>query len=112
MATNEVFEYGKKLSLPVPVGTKSGYPVTIGSLAGVALTDRDADGIATVHLEGVYKLPVQLLAGDTVAVGDRLFLDGIATVLGTEGVIFGHALEPIAANAGLVNIKVRLIGAS
>lgn len=41
MATNEIFEDGTNLSLPVPTGTKSGEPVRVGDINAVAQTDRN-----------------------------------------------------------------------
>lgn len=115
MAANQVYDQGRKLTLPVPAGTKSGQPVVIGKLSGVALIDADSANKATVDLGGVYKLKVSAVDGagnNAVAIGDELFFtagDEVKLSKKDTGVSYGHALDVVAAGA-TAEIKVRLKG--
>ena len=95
MAKNIVFEDGNQLTLPVISGTVSGDPVAVGVLPGVALTDRDADGNATVKLNGV--CTVDLASGVVTTVGSILYIapaTGVVSSTSAEDSIpFGAALE-------------------
>jgi predicted RecA/RadA family phage recombinase len=114
MATNYVQE-GRRLFLTVGTGVKSGDPVVVGQIAGVALIDADASGMATVDTQGVYSLSVKAVdsAGNSaVAVGDAIYyVDADTPKLSKKdtGVLFGYALETIAAGQ-TATIKVKLKG--
>lgn len=108
MATNRVYEQADQLALPVPVGTVSGDPVVIGdALVGVALIDRDADGEATIQMDGAFNLEV--VAGAAMAVGDIVYINAGTGVLSdtNTGVRFGYLLEPIAG-ASTVTVLVKV----
>ncbi len=116
MATNAVFENANTLLLPVVAGVVSGEVVKVGSLIGVALTDRDADGNATVTLEGkAYRVPA---AAATYAVGDPIYghaSGGTAITArvelidktSTTGTLIGYAIEAkTLAAAGDLAVKI------
>lgn len=105
MATNEVFREADHLTLPVPSGVKSGDPVLVGSLPGVAQTDRDANGNATVWLDGAYRLTV---TGAVVNVGDPVYIaaDRSLSVTATGNTVFGYALETKTATAAPIIVRV------
>ena len=71
MATNQRYPNALHISLPVPTGTKSGDPVQIGRISGVAQTDRDANGNATVWLDGSWEIEV---TGAISNVGDPVYI--------------------------------------
>jgi predicted RecA/RadA family phage recombinase len=109
MATNRVYEKATQLSLPVPTGVVSGDPVLIGAaLVGVALTDRDADGEATIQMDGAFDL--EIVAAGAMAVGDPVFIDNATDreLSDTDtGVHFGYLLEAISG-AGTVTRLVKV----
>lgn len=116
MATNEIFDDGKVLSVvcSLPVTPTSGAPVLVGQLPGVALTDERTDGTTSVQFEGVFDLAVEGANGAgnvAVAVGDIVYYDTAATVKinkdVTNGVRFGYALEALASGAtGTIRVKL------
>lgn len=107
MATNEVYEYGRKLSVAVthPATPASGDPVRFGQRPGVALTDKDADGDTTVQFDGVHEFSVKAIDGggnSAVAKGDILYyVDADTPPLSkkTTGVRFGYAKEAVTSGA-------------
>lgn len=114
MATNEVFDRGFNLSLPVPAGTTSGSPVKVGSLMGVCLTDRatattfgggNAVGNASVTTVGVHRLSV---TGAVANVGDPVYIDASNALSTTAAgnTLFGYALATKAAGAAVVPVKI------
>ena len=113
MSTNEIYDHGDVLELPVPAAYTSGDPVVVGKIPGVLETDRDSDGNAIVKMRGVFDLSVEgtNAAGNTaIAVGDALFWQvGDTPTISADatGELFGHALE-IVASAATTVIKVRV----
>ena len=114
MATNEVFEHGRHLSLAAtdPTTPSSGDPVIVGQIPGVALTDEDSDGNTTIATEGVYDLSVEGTNGSNVAVaaGDILYYvsaNDPKLSKTTSGVRFGYALEAVGSGA-TKTIRVKL----
>lgn len=117
MATNEVFDEGDVLSLPVPAGTKSGDPVKVGSLIGVAQTDRadsangvfgggNADGNASVDTDGVHRLNVTEAVAN---IGDPVyFVTGQTGLVSASAgnTLFGYALALKGAGAGVIPVKL------
>ncbi|HEY2086257.1 MAG TPA: DUF2190 family protein [Mycobacterium sp.] len=107
MATNEVFDEGEDLTLPVIAGTVSGSPVIVGMIPGVATTSRDANGNATVTTEGVYNVSV---GAGAVTVGMPIYIKssdytlGIAPGAGIQ--LFGHALAIKGAGAGVIPVRL------
>lgn len=130
MATNEIFEDGNDLSLPVPAGTKSGDPVYVGGtgltnsgLVGFAQTDRNEGaapdpiynlisndnpvGNASVDLDGVYEVTVAFAITN---IGDPVFIKknpgfGAAALVGTDAgdgstPLFGRAITTKSATSG------------
>lgn len=104
MAVNRLFEgIPDTLTLPVASGVESGDPVEVGDLVGVALTDRDADGNATVQLDGVFNLSV---TGAVSNVGDPVYIASGALNVTDTNPLFGHALETKGAAAGVIPVRV------
>lgn len=107
MATNEIFESARILSLVVtnPTTPVSGGPVRFGLRIGVALTDERADGTTTVKFDGVFDLSVAAVDGSgnsAVAVGDAIFfVDADTPKLSkkSSGYFAGFALEAISSGA-------------
>lgn len=101
MAKNLAYEPGRKVTLPVPVGTLSGGPVRIGTIVGVAQNDRDADGESVIDTEGTYEFAG--IAGTAPTVGAIIYItptNTLTTVL-TSNFRFGYAIEqPPGAPAG------------
>lgn len=119
MASNQVFDHGDAVSLPVPAGTKSGDAVRVGELNGVALTDRannsdpksatynfgggNPDGFASIRLAGAFKFDVEFEA----APGDPVYLGGNGlTDDSTDADLFGHALTSKAAAPGPLTVRL------
>jgi predicted RecA/RadA family phage recombinase len=124
MAKNERFDEGRKLSLNVSAVNgsgagdlvKSGDPGAVGVLPFVALTDEDADGLATVVVDGVYDLAVlghDGTANAAIAVGDKVVWDNTGGTLektpGSGGsVAYGIALGAVSSGA-TTTIPVKII---
>jgi hypothetical protein len=114
VATNRVYEEGDELLLPVVSGTVSGAPVIVGtSIPGVAQTDRDANGNASVDMDGVYNLSVKgINAGgnSAIAIGDILYhtvADTPPLSIKATGVRFGYALQTVTSGAtATIQVKV------
>jgi predicted RecA/RadA family phage recombinase len=115
MATNEVFEHGKNLSLVCsdPTTPASGDPVICGQIPGVAMTAERTDGTTSVTLEGVHTLSVKGIDGSgnsAVARGDILYYVAADTPKISKkatGVRFGYALETVSSG-GTSTIRVLL----
>jgi len=115
MATNEVYEHGRRLAVACtdPATPASGDPCRVGQITGVALVAEGSDGITTMTTEGVYLLSVKgVNAGGNVAIaaGDVVFyVDADTPKLSAKiaGVRFGYALA--AVGSGLTaTIPVRV----
>jgi len=115
MATNIVFEYGRRLSVPCtyPATPASGDPVIFGDLPGVAIGAEDTDGLTVVQFEGVADVSVKAIDGggnSAVASGDVIYyVDGDTPVLSKKntGVRYGLALEAITAGAtDTINVRI------
>lgn len=106
MSTNQKFAPSRTRSLPVAADTASGSPVVVGSLVGVALTDEgaggNADGYATVALDGAFDLAVGTTTA--VAIGAPVYItSGYALTPSASGnTLFGYALEAKGTTAGQV----------
>jgi predicted RecA/RadA family phage recombinase len=120
MATNNRFAWSDSLSLPVASGVESGDPVIVGDLPGVALTDRatggdkaggNADGFATVALDGVFDLEV---TGALAAAGTPVYITpaGALTATVSTNKLFGYSVPGFTADgtkgsgAGTVSVKI------
>lgn len=115
MATNRTFSRGDRIHAAAthPATVVSGNPARVGQIVGVALTDEDADGKATLQLDGVFDLTVKAIDGSgnsTVAIGDTLYyVDGDTPNLSKKdtGVRFGYAREGLASGAtGVIQVQV------
>lgn len=105
MATNEVFPYGKRLTVTVGSSVSSGDPVVFGQRPGVALTSSDTSNNASVSFEGVYNLSVKGIDGSgnsAVAAGDILYLTSGDTPKISKkatGVRYGYALGTVTSGS-------------
>ncbi len=123
MATNRRFADQKKTrEYPVPSGWVTGRPVCVGNIPGVCLTSRDADGNATVQLDGSFLCQVEGIdssgtsgadANVAVAVGDDLYYDetpvnaGIYLSKRAGGIFFGRAEEALdSGDDGAISVLV------
>lgn len=107
MATNEVFDQGTDLTLPVIAGVVSGGPVIVGMIPGVATTSRDANGNATVKTQGVHNVSV---TGAIATIGLPVYITsatGALVVAPGAGIqLFGHALATKGAGAGVIPVRL------
>ena len=96
MAKNQAYTNALHITLPVAEGVESGAPVLVGNIAGVAQTDRDANGRATVWLDGSWRIPV---TGAVANVGDAVYITsgGELTATEADGDAWGIALATKAA---------------
>lgn len=104
MAKNMRLPEALHIELPVPAGVLSGQAVAVGAWRGVAQTDRDADGNATVWLNGSATLDV---AGAVATVGLPIYLvpaDRTLTATATGNTLFGYSLGTKAAATGPLEI--------
>lgn len=103
MAKNQRYTNALHISAPVPEGTKSGQPVKVGQICGVAITDREADGTATLWLDGSYDLPV---AGAVATFGAPVYIkaDNTLTATATGNFLFGTALGTKGAGTGPLEV--------
>lgn len=114
MATNQVYDHGDSLSLPVPADTASGVAVLVGELAGFT---RNAEGeggndagTATVDLVGCYEVTVDgaLTPGAPVyMIGTPAggLLAGALTATSTGNTLFGHSLTTKGSGSGLATVR-------
>lgn len=110
MAVNSRFATTKTRLLPVASGVVSGDPVKVGALVGVALIDRNADGNATVALDGAYDLTV---TGALGAAGTAVYIDGSGDLTATVGsnTLFGYSIPGItdgtkSSGAGVITVEI------
>jgi predicted RecA/RadA family phage recombinase len=100
---NQRYTHNKHISIPVPEGTKSGEPVKVGQICGVAAIDRDADGKATIWLDGSYDVPV---TGAVASVGLPVYITGARALTTTAAgnFLFGTALSTKGAGTGPLEV--------
>lgn len=113
MATNVVYNEGDNLSWPVAADTASGAFVLIGDqgLYGVAMTAEgeggNADGFASVQMQGVFALPVTTTTAADI--GDKVYATsaGALTPVATGNTHVGwfHSAKGTTADE-VVNIRL------
>ncbi|WP_341394060.1 DUF2190 family protein [Arthrobacter sp. G119Y2] len=103
MAKNQRQRHALHITVPVPAGVKSGQPVKVGQICGVAIIDREADGTATLWLDGSYDLPV---AGAVATFGAPVYIkaDNTLTATATGNFLFGTALGTKGAGTGSLEV--------
>jgi len=112
MATNRIYEHGRKLSVTCshPTTPSSGQPVRVGQITGVALVDERSDGTTTVDFgPAVYDLSVKGVndsGNSAVSAGDQLYYvdsdvgDGSGFLSKkNSGYFFGFALEAVSSGS-------------
>lgn len=105
MALNEIYKDADSLVFPVHTSVDSGDLVQVGDIVGVAehdaVTGEDGNKYATLKLNGAWQ--IEILAGETFAVGQKAF--GIAD--GTTGII--AEVQESSSQAKLVGHVVKVI---
>lgn len=109
MAKNMLLPEALHIELPVPANTKSGDLVAVGAWRGVAQTDREADGNATVWINGSTE---QTVSGAVATVGLPIYIVGTgaslransATTTATGNTLVGYSLGTKAAADGPLEI--------
>ncbi len=86
-----------------------GDPINFGSRIGIASTDVVAGGDVALQIEGVFQFTAT--EADTIALGDKIYLDNIGEILATttttSNQVIGYAVtEKASATAGTVNVKL------
>ncbi|MGV0109828.1 DUF2190 family protein [Arthrobacter sp. CP30] len=100
---NQRYTNALHISVPVPEGVKSGEPVKVGQICGVAIIDREADGTATVWLDGSYTLPV---TGAVANFGAPVYIreDRGLTATAAGNFLFGTALGTKGTGVGPLEV--------
>lgn len=105
MAKNMRLPEALHIELPVPANTVAGDLVAVGAWRGVAQTDRDADGNATVWINGS---TLQTVSGAVATVGLPIYIVGsranTATTTAAGNVLVGYSLGTKAAADGPLEI--------
>ena len=86
-----------------------GDPIDFGTRVGIASTDVVSGGDVALQIEGVFQFVAT--EADTIALGDKIYLDNVggilATTTTTSNQIIGYAVtEKAGAVAGTVNVKL------
>lgn len=124
MAANKAIERAVSVSFPVPTTISSGDPVMVGDIPGVAETT-EADGVATISMEGAYFLSVLAsdgispISGVALKPGDPVYADGGSTDSTTNITsgftldaddskpLFGYVLDGVTSGA-TATVRVKL----
>lgn len=103
MATNARYSDAEHINIPVPSGVVSGQPVRVGNICGVAQTSRDANGNATVWLDGSWTLQVN---GAVASVGLPVYIkaDGTLDAASAGNQLFGVSLGTKATGVGSLEV--------
>lgn len=103
MAKNMRLPEALHIELPVPSGVVAGEPVQVGAWRGVAQTDRDADGNATVWINGSAELTVD---GAVATQGLPIYITSARALntTATGNALFGYSLGTKAAAAGPLEV--------
>lgn len=106
MAKNQKLLHALHIEVPVPAGTKAGDPVKVGQICGVAQIDRQADGKATVWLDGSHDVPVT----GAVAFAAPVYINGSGTLTATAtgNFVWGTALAD--KGTGTAPLEVAPVG--
>lgn len=118
MAKNMKLPNALHIELPVPTGTVAGEIVKVGAFRGIAQTDREADGNATVWIDGSAEVTVD---GAVATVGLPIYIAGngatlrasTATTAKDDGAatpvpntLIGYSLGTKAAAAGPLEVAL------
>ena len=102
MAKNHRYTNALHISIPVPEGVKSGDLVQVGSINGVAQIDREADGTATVWLDGSWLIEVD--GATTVGAPVYITTDGTLSATAADGTPWGVALATKTTGSAPVEV--------
>lgn len=106
MAKNMRLPQALHISLPVPAYVKSGDPVAVGAFRGIAQIDREADGTATIWMDGSANVTV---TGAVASIGLPIYITpatGALGIVATDNVLFGFSLGTKAAAAGVLEVAL------
>lgn len=118
MASNQKFDRGDSLSLPVATGTLAGAPVLVGALAGttrtkegsleggtstVKSTSGNLAGFATVDLVGCYEFTVTGALSPGTAV--YITSGGALTATSTSNTLWGYSVTTKGSGSGLATVR-------
>lgn len=103
MAKNMRLPEALHIELPVPAGVLSGEPVAVGAWRGIAQTDRDAEGNATVWINGSATITV---TGAVATVGLPIYITSAraGSTTATDNTLIGYSLGTKAAAAGPLEV--------
>jgi len=103
MAKNQKYPNAEHISIPVPDGTVSGGPVKVGQICGVAIIDKQANGNATVWLDGSWEVQV---AGAVASVGAPVYIkaDNTLTATATGNYVWGISLGTKPTGTGPLEV--------
>lgn len=81
--------------------------VVLGSRIGVAGTEIWPGQVGSLHVTGVFAFPKQ--ASEEITAGTEIYFDdsaGTASATAGSGVKAGFAIEPAAADAAVISVKI------
>ncbi len=107
MATNQIYDHGDSVSLPVPADTAAGVPVLVGAFVGFTRTAEgtggNAENFATVDLVGCYEYAVTGALTPGTAV--YITAGGALTATSTSNTLFGYSLTTKGSGSGPATIR-------
>ena len=100
---------GKVVNVTAPADVSGGDPIDFGTRVGIASTDALSGEDVALQLEGVFEFTAT--TADTIALGDKIYLDNVggveATIVSTSNQTIGYAVtEKAGAVAGTVLVKL------
>lgn len=107
--TARYVQEGKVVNIVATADVSGGDPISFGTRVGIASADAlTGEGVA-LQLEGVFEFTATTT--DTIALGDKIYLDNVggvlATTVATSNKVIGYAVtEKAGAVAGTVLIKL------
>ena len=109
MATAVKIQTGDIVDVIATADLNGGDPVDFGTRVGIASTGVLTGERVALQLEGVFQLVAT--DADTIALGDKIYLDNVggilATTVATSNQIIGYAVtEKAGAVSGTVNVKL------
>lgn len=102
-------QLGDVVNIVADAGYSVGDPIAFGARVGIASTDVALGGDVALQLEGVFQFTAT--EADTIALGDKIYLDNVGGILATTTLtsnqVIGYAVtEKAGATVGTVNVKL------
>ena len=107
--TGRFIQKGEVVDIVATADVLGGDPIDFGTRVGIASADAlTGEGVA-LQLDGVFEFTAT--TADTIALGDKIYLDNVggveATTVSTSNQTIGYAVtEKAGAVAGTVNVKL------